>query len=318
MLKQLSILFLTLAFIVPINVTSAEDAKELKKQRQEAQKNRQTAKNERAKEINEATKVFKEFSRELKNEYQIMVKDLDTDFELKRVEFQAEKDANIATAEAEFQKKWSTLFLRPEGKMTEEILKDMEKEGRAYADELFRIKKEGAEALHKELMANEKKKHNLLDERDKKATDEAVSLGLTKDFQPILAAPIGGELTRQEEQWNQREKKEVVKLKERNLHTLKEFRNGEELRAWERKNLDEDFKLKWDEKEEVHKLNIEQTFYNTLLLQASQGAEINQQDIMAKFAEINKQNQLIKIKYRKVRQQNNIKRREEKKKILSQ
>jgi hypothetical protein len=99
---------------------------------------------------------------------------------------------------------------------------------------------------------------------------------------------------------------------------LKEFRNGEKLRAWERKNLDEAFKLKWDEKEEGHKLNIEQTFYNSLLLQANQGAKINQQDIMAKFAEINKQNQLIKIKYRKVRQQNNIKRREEKKKILSQ
>ena len=116
MLKQLYILFLTLAFIVPINVTSAEDAKELRKQRQEAQKKRQAAKSERAKEINEATKVFREFTRDLKNEYQLMLKDLDTDFELMRVELQAEKDANIATAEAEFQKKWSALFLRPEGK----------------------------------------------------------------------------------------------------------------------------------------------------------------------------------------------------------
>jgi hypothetical protein len=318
MLKQLSILFLTLAFIVPTNVSLAEDAKELKKQRQEAQKNRQAAKKERARKINEATQVFREFTRDLKNEYQLTLKDLDTDFELTRVDLQAEKDANIATAEAEFQKKWSTLFLRPGGKMTAETLKDIEKEGKAYADELFRIKKEGAEALHKERMANEKKKHHLLDERDTKAREEAATLGLTKDFQPILATPIGGELTRKEEQWNQREKKEVVKLKERNLRTLKEFRNGEALRAWERNNLDEDFKLKWDEKEEVHKLNIEQTFYNTLLLQSSQGAEINQQDIMAKFAEINKQNQLIKIKYRKVRQQNNIIRREEKKKILSQ
>ena len=127
MLKQLSILFLTLAFIVPIHVSLAEDAKELKKQRQEAQKNRQAAKKERAREINEATKVFREFTRDLKNEYQIMVKDLDTNFELTSVDLQAEKDANIATAEAEFQKKWSTLFLRPGGKMTEETLKDIEK-----------------------------------------------------------------------------------------------------------------------------------------------------------------------------------------------
>ncbi|UCE63798.1 MAG: hypothetical protein JSU59_01160 [Nitrospirota bacterium] len=318
MLKPVSLLFLTLAFIVPLNVTSADDAKELRKQRQAAQKKRQAAKNERAREISEATKIFREFTRDLKNEYQLILKDLDTEFELRSVELQAEKDANIATAEAEFQKKWSTLFLRPEGNMSEEILKDIEKEGKAYADELFRIKKEAAEGLHKERMANEKKKHDLLDERDKKALDEAASLGLTKDFQPILATPIGGELTRQEEQWNQRENKEVVKLKERNLRTLKEFRNGEKLRAWERKNLEEDFKLKWDEKEEVHKLNIEQTFYNTLLLQSSQGTETNQQDIMAKFAEINKQNQLIKIKYRKIRQQNSIKRREEKKKILGQ
>ena len=191
---------------------------------------------------------------------------------------------------------------------------------KGFLSPYFSTKADSMEAVLEDcyVLIHEKKKHDLLDERDTKARDEAASLGLTKDFQPILATPIGGELTRQEEQWNQREKKEVVKLKERNLRTLKEFRNGEKLRAWERKNLEEDFKLKWDEKEEVHTLNIEQTFYNSLLLQASQGAEINQQDIMAKFAEINKQNQLIKIKYRKVRQQNNIKRREEKKKILSQ
>lgn len=148
--------------------------------------------------------------------------------------------------------------------------------------------------------------------------NEAASLGLTKEYQPILATAIGGALTKQEVQWNDRGKKEVAKLMDRNRNTVKEFFHGEKLRAWERDNLNNDFKLKWDEQEELHKLNAEQTYYSTLLMQASQGGTAKQQDIMAKVAEINKQNQLIKIKYYSIRQKNNINRRTERKKLLGQ
>lgn len=86
-----------------------------------------------------------------------MLKDLDTDFELQRVELQADKEAKVATAEAEYQKNWSALFLRPEGTMNKDALQETEKQGKAYADALFRIKKEAALASHKEHMANVQK-----------------------------------------------------------------------------------------------------------------------------------------------------------------
>jgi hypothetical protein len=42
---------------------------------------------------------------------------------------------------------------------------------------------------------------------------------------------------------------------------------------------------------------------------------VSQQEIMARMTELNKQNQQIKIKYKKIRDQNRIKRREEKRKL---
>jgi len=48
-------------------------------------------------------------------------------------------------------------------------------------------------------MANEQRKHELLSERDKKVLDKAEELGLTKDYQPIVARPIGDELVDVEE-----------------------------------------------------------------------------------------------------------------------
>lgn len=50
-------------------------------------------------------------------------------------------------------------------------------------------------------------------------------------------------------------------------------------------------------------------------MQPTQGQEVNQQEIMAKFAEIAKQNKLVKIKYNTTRKKNSITRREEKKKL---
>jgi hypothetical protein len=62
-------------------------------------------------------------------------------------------------------------------------------------------------------------------------------------------------------------------------------------------------------------LESQQMFLNNFLMQAAQGAEVNQQEIMAKFAELGKQTKLVKIKYNTIRKKNSIIRRGEKKKL---
>jgi len=68
-------------------------------------------------------------------------------------------------------------------------------------------------------------------------------------------------LTRQEKQWNEREKKDIEQIHQRNLKIIQEFKNGEKLREWELKNFDEDFQLQWDEKRELHALESQQRFF---------------------------------------------------------
>lgn len=199
--------------------------------------------------------------------------------------------------------------------MTMEALKKIEQEAKAHSDELFRIKEEAARIAHKEKMASEEQKHALLQERDTRALEEAHSLSLTKKYEPILATPIRGELTRQEKQWNEREEKDIEKTHTRNLQIVREFKNGGKLREWERNNLDKDFELQWQEKRELHTIESQQMFVNNLLMQAAQGAEVNQQEIMAKFAELGKQTKLVKIKYDTMRKKNSIIRRQEQKKL---
>lgn len=311
----LPLLLISVALIIPVDQLQAKEDKELRKQRQAAQKERQAKKNERNREIADATKSFREFTRDLKVEYSDLLQDVDTEFELTQVDLQAERQAKIAQAEAEFQKKWTSLFLRPGGQMNKDALKKMEQETKVHSNELFRIKEEAAQIAHKEKMGSEKQKHALLQERDNRALEEAASLDLTKKYEPILATPIGGELTRQEKQWNERAEKEIEKIHTRNSQNVREFKNGGKLREWERKNLDKDFQLKWEEKRELHAIESQQTFYNSLLMQSAQGAEVNPQDIMAKFAELSKQTKLVKIKYQTIRKKNSITRRGEKKKL---
>jgi len=301
--------------IFPVAQIHAKQDKTLQKQRQAAQKERQTEKNERNQEINDAIKSFQEFTRNLKNEYPALLKDIDTEFELTQVDLQAARAAKIAAAEAEYQKKWTGLFIRPEGQMTMEAIKEIEQEAKAHSNELFRIKEEAAKIAHEEKMASEKQKHALLEERDNRALEEAASLGLTKKYEPIVAKPIGGELTRQEEQWNKREEKEIERIHTRNLQITREFKNGAKLREWELNNMDKDFQLTWDEKRELHTIESQQMFFNNFLMLSAQGAEINQQEIMAKFAELGKQTKLVKIKYDTMRKKNSITRRGEKKKL---
>jgi len=315
MKKLCYLLFLSFTFIAPMELAEAKVDKAFQQQRNTAQKERQERRNERNQEIADATKSFRDMTRSLKTDYQARLKDLDTEFELKQVELQANRDAKIANAEAEYQKKWASLFMRPGGQWTPEAIKELEKEAKAYSDELFRLKKESAEIAHKEKMSIEEHKHALLKEMDEKAMDQAASLGLTKEYPPILATPIGDELTRSEQQWNEREQKEIEKIQERNLQIVSEFRNGGKLREWERGNLEEDFKLTWAEKSELQKLETQQTFFNTLLMQSAQGERVEQQHIMDQFADLAKEQKLIKIKYDQIRKTNQIKRREEKKKL---
>lgn len=307
---------LALALLSLLNPATADDSKELRKQRQAAQKERQSQKSERSKEISEGTRDFREYVRDLKMDYQEQVKEVDTEFELQRVELKADHDARVAGAEAEYQKKLSSLFMRPGVEFNDQAIKQMQAEGKAFADELFALKKQSAEELHREQIAKEERENTLLSEADRMALDEASSLGLTGKYSPILATPIGDGLTKEEERWNERERKEVVKLEDRNKKTISKFRNGEKLRKWEIGNLNEDFKLTWDEKAELHALDSQQLFYNAMFMQAAQGGQVDQQKLMAEMAEINEKKKLIKIGYRKVRDKNRITRREEKKAIL--
>ncbi len=305
------------ALALPLNLTAAEDSKELRKQRQVAQKERQAQKTERSREINEATRDFREFTRELKTDYQEQTRDLDTEFELRRVELKAEHDARVAGAEAENQKKLSSLFMRPGVAFDEQTIQKLQAEGRAFSDELFALRRQSAEALHRERIANEQRKNALLAESDRTALEEASSLGLTGKYAPILAAPIGDGLTKQEERWNKREKKEVAKLEKRNRKTLSAFRNGEQLRKFEIEKLNVDFKLTWDEKAKLQALDSEQIFYNAMFMRAAQEENFDQQEFMAKMAEVNEKKKLINIEYRKIRDQNRIKDRKKKKDILA-
>lgn len=314
----LPILLLFLGVNGSPTLAEAKEDKELRQQRQAAQKERQELKNERNREIADATRSFREFTQNLKKEYQGRLKDLDLEFELKQVELEAERKAKMANAEAEYQKKLTGLFMSPDRPWTPESLKELEKDAKAYSDELFRLKKEAARIAHNEKMAMQDQKHALLKEMDSKAMDYAASLGLTKDPQLLLATPIGGELTRQEEQWNAKEQNDVETIRGRNLQTVSEFRNGENIREWERRNMDEDFELEWEEKSELHEVESQQTITHTLMLQMTQGLKVEQEDIMAQYAELGKKNKLIKIKYDQIRKKNAIHRREEKKNLQGQ
>ncbi len=307
-------LALTAVIIALLVNPAGADEKALRKERQVAQQERQAQKNERARQINEATRSFREFSRELKQEYQELLRDFDTELKLKRVELKAEQDARTAVAEAEYRQKLMSLFTTGQP-ADEEAMQKLQADSKAYGDELFGLRRQFAEAAQRERIASEKRKHGLLDERDARALEEADALGLTRDYPPILASAIGESLTAQEESWNARERTEVARIKQRNLRTVAEFANGAELRAWQLRNLEEDFELKWQEQAELHEVNSQLSFYNMFTLQAAQGGELDQQQMMARVTELSKQTQLIRIKYNKTRQQNRIRRGEERRKL---
>jgi hypothetical protein len=316
-MKLLPVMMISLAAVLPIGTSVAVDDKSVKAERQEAQKFRQQQKNERNREIRDASQSFREFTRDLKKEYQESARDLDIDFKLRQVDMRAERNAKIAETEVEMQQKITQLFLNP-GESNDAAAPDQLKaDMKSYSDQLFEIKKQAAIEEHSENIKNELEKHRLMDERDAAALDMASDLGLRGNYEPILAKPIGDGLTKQEENWNAREKKEVEKLFKSNQRLLGEFLYGKKLRAWELDNKRADFDLEWQKKSELHTLNLEQSYFNSLFMQSSTDGEFDQKAFNERMSEFQKQNRLINIKYKKIRDKNRIKRTEQRREIVA-
>jgi hypothetical protein len=298
-------------------VVAAED-RELYQQRLEAQRERQQQVNARNQQINAARSDLRSFAQELKLDYREQAKSVQTELELRKVDIKADHDARVADAEAEYQSKIMGVYMNPEAANSPRTAEQLSADTKAHTDLLFTLKKQYAEDLHAETIAIEKKKDALWTEMDQKVLDKAAALGLSGTYQPLLATPIGGELTTQEERWNEREKKAVMKHEEQNRKLLAEFRNGAKLRQWEMDNRDEDFRLTWEEKDKVHALDAEQKVLNPMLMGAGQGGQVDQQQWMKQIQEIGAEKRKINTEYRKIRDKNRIVRREQRKAILAE
>jgi hypothetical protein len=306
---------LALMIGMPYSAVFAKDDKALRAERYEAQKQRQQQVNERNRQNRDAIAEFRNFTRDLNQEYKERMRNMDTDYRIQKVDLKAQRDMKIADAEAEMQQSISQLYLNPKSADNKEAMEKLKVDMQAHQDKVFEIKKQAALDEHNEYINSENDKHKIMSERDQKALDKAKALGLLTKRQPILAQPIGGGLTKQEERWNEREKKEVDKLYSSNQRQLSEFTNGAKLREWEIANKREDFKLKWQKESELHALKNEQAFYSSIFATGG-NMQANQQDIAAKMAEMSKQNRMIDIKYRKINDQNRIKRSEQRRKIV--
>lgn len=315
-MKLLLVMMLSLAAVLPIGTSIAVDDKSVKTERREAQKLRQQQKNERNREIQDASRLFREFTRDLKKEYQESARDLDVNFKLQQVDMRAERNAKIAEREAEMQQKITQLFLNS-AESSDAALDQLKADMKSYSDQLFEIKKQAAIEEHGEYTKNELEKHRLMDERDETALDKAGDLGLRGNYEPILAKPIGDGLTKQEENWNARENKEVEKLFKSNQRLLGEFLYGKKLRAWELDNKRADFELEWQKKSELNTLNLEQSYFNSLFMQSSADGEFDQKAFNERMSEFQKQNRLINIKYKKIRDKNRILRTEQRREIVA-
>ena len=296
---------------------TADDSKELRKQRIDAQRERQQLVTDRTRELNDVTRIFREYTLDLDKDYRNRVQELDKEFRLRRVELEAGHSARVAGAEAEYQKKLENLFANPDVEITDQTIQQMAAEAKTFADDLFDLKKQAAEEMHAALIENEEKKNVLLTRRDKIAMKEAESLGLTGRYDPILATPIGDGLTRLEERWNDSQRKDVAQIVDHNRKTVSEYRNGNKLREREIANLNEDFRLTWEQNARIHALESQRIFYNTLLVQVVQTRQIDRPKIMGEIADLNQKQRLINIEYRSIRDNNRITRGLEKKEILA-
>ena len=301
-------------FLLASPPLSAQSDRDLREQRTAAQKERQEAKRSRDQQLSDASREFRDHARQLELDYRERLRSLDTEFELKRVQLRADEQRSNVDAEAEYQRKFTGLMMRPDAQNANQRLEQMNKQAAQYAAERFAIKRKAADIAHAARIAHLTKQHALLKEMDQQLLETAQSLGLMKTYAPILASAIGGELTRQEEQWNQRERNEVEKISERHQRLLAKYRHGEALRNWERNNLEEDHRLHWSEQQELQELESQQALFNRMLLGNADSAQ-DPQAFADQIAELNRQQQQIKIKYQQQRQENTIRRREERKRF---
>lgn len=315
-MKMMMVGSLMILLGTPHFIALAADDKALRAERHEAQQQRQQQKNERNRQNQAALSEFRGYVRGLKKEYQELVRDLDTAYRMQKVDLKAQRDMKIADAEVIMQQNVSQLMFDPKKAGEEEAIKKFRADMKAHVDKVYEIKKQAAMDEHNEAMENENNKHKKMSERDQKALDKARALGLLKKHVPILAKPIGGKLTSIEQHWNEREQVEVEKLYESNQRQLVEFSRGTKLREWEMSNKREDFKLKWQQQDELHAINSEQVFYNSMFLAPDVNSPAKQQELVKRMTDISRQNQMIKIKYKKIRDQNRIKRNEERRKLL--
>jgi len=313
--EQLKLSFLTLMLLLSsMTNTYAMDEKALRAERNKAQKQRQVEVNQRNRSNHESFAQFRTFIRELNKEVKEKTRELDTQYRIQKIELKGQRDMKMVEAETNMQKKISELLLN-QGAENKVSAAQFKAQIKTHADEVFNIKKQAANEEQKEYIDNETAKHKLLTKRDKKALEKAKELGLLDKKTRILAEPIGGSLTKREEQWNEREKKEVEKIHANNKRQLVEFNKGEEIREWEINNKHEDFNLKWEKETELHALNQEQVFYNALMFQPTEKGQSRQKEMSEKIAEISKRNRMINIKYKTIKNQNRVKRSEQRRKI---
>jgi hypothetical protein len=301
---------------MPYSTVFAKDDRALRAERHEAQKQRQQQRNERNRKNSDALAEFRDYVRDLKPQYQQKARDMDTEYRLRKVDLKAQRNIKIAEAEAEMHQNTNQLFLNPQAMDNKEAMEKLKADMQAHADKVFAIKKQAAEDEHNEYIDNENKKHKAFSERDQMAMDKARSLGLMTKHQPILATPIGGALTRQEEQWNKREQAEVERLYKSNQRQLAEYTNGAKLREWEINNKREDFKLKWDKESELHALKNEQNFYGIIMNTSGGDMQARQQEMSKNLAELSKRTRIINIKHKNIRDQNRIKRNKQRREIM--
>ena len=316
--RLLLIPLLLICLAPPAAVSAADDDKELRQQRREAAKERREQSRERDREIRDAQSELRDYARELQSDYRDRIESLKTEFELQRVELRSQREARVAEAQAEFTKQLqSSLVRQPGEEQAGRNLAELQKQAEAYAEELFRIRKAAAAELHAAEMDNLQQQHELLNQMDREILDQAKSLGLTDDISPVLAQAIGGELTEKEQRWNEKQGKHVEKLMAKNQRLLRPYRSGSALREWERDNRNQDFELEWQEQEELNRLEAMNSFYSLFMLQPGDGdAATSREELMNKLAEQQKQRELIRIKYKKLQDQNRIKRRQQKKELL--
>lgn len=313
-MKLLMILILLSLASVPYSQVSAADDKSLNNERREAAQQRQKLKLQRNRDNTAALKELREYANSSKKQSQEQVRDLDAEFRIEKEELRADNRIKIAEADALLQQKISTLFLNPEssGQQSAETFRtDMKK----YAEDVQTIKEQAAITEHKAFIDNEKRKNAVLNQRDQNILARAKQLGLLDKYKPILAKPIGSEMTAQEKSWNEREEKDIERLYESNHRYLSKFQNGKKLRDWEIDNKEEDFQLKQKMNRELFEVNRDQSYLNAMMMSPSDD-EKAQQDFTAQLTEKSKQVRIIRINYDKINRQNRTIRQAERRKIM--